>query len=134
MKSFNYIILAALITSLAACQQDESLDAKKEALKSKKQELMAIKEEITELERAISALDPEFGKQNRKATLITTLALNQSKFQHFVEMSGSVKSLKNVTISAENAGNINSIAVKEGNEVSKGQLLLSMDTELYHNV
>jgi len=131
MKRFNYIILAALITSLAACQQDESLDAKKEALKSKKQELMAIKEEITELERAISALDPEFGKQNRKATLITTLALNQSKFQHFVEMSGSVKSLKNVTVSAENAGNINSIAVKEGNEVSKGQLLLSMDTELY---
>jgi RND family efflux transporter MFP subunit len=131
MKRFNYIILAAIITSLAACQQDESLEAKKEALNTKKQELMAIKEDITTLEREISALDPDFGKQNRKATLITTLPVSQTKFEHYVELSGSVKSRKNVVISAENMGNIQSILVKEGTEVNKGQLILSMDTELY---
>ncbi len=131
MKTFNYIVLATLIATLAACQQNESLEAKKEVLNTKKKELMALKEDITKLEREISSLDPEFGKQNRKATLITTLPVSQSKFEHYVELSGSVKSLKNVTVSAENAGNINSISVKEGSEVNKGQLLLSMDTELY---
>jgi membrane fusion protein, multidrug efflux system len=131
MKRFNYIILATLIASLAACQQNESLEEKKEALNTKKQELMAIREDITTLEREISALDPEFGKQNRKATLITTLPVSQTKFEHYVELSGSVKSRKNVVISAENMGNIQSILVKEGTEVNKGQLILSMDTELY---
>jgi membrane fusion protein, multidrug efflux system len=131
MKRFNYIILATLIASLAACQQNESLEEKKEALNTKKQELMAIRDDITTLEREISALDPEFGKQNRKATLITTLPVSQTKFEHYVELSGSVKSRKNVVISAENMGNIQSILVKEGAEVNKGQLILSMDTELY---
>ena len=132
MKRYNYIILAAFMISVAACQQDESLDAKKEALKTKKEKLQAIREDITKLEKEISALDPEFGKQNRRATLITTLPVTQSKFEHYVEISGSVKSRKNVVISAENMGNVNSVAVKEGSEVTKGQLLLSMDTELYH--
>jgi len=131
MKRFNYIILAAFIVSLAACQQDESLEAKKEDLKTKKQELQDIKDDITKLEKEISAMDPEFAKQNRKATLITTLPVSQTKFEHFVELSGSVKSRKNVIVSAENMGNINSILVKEGNDVAKGQLLLSMNTELF---
>ncbi|MDZ7604899.1 MAG: efflux RND transporter periplasmic adaptor subunit [Cyclobacteriaceae bacterium] len=131
MKTFNYIILTLFIAGLAACQQDESIETKKEALKSKRQELQTIKEEITKLETEISSLDPEFGKQNRKATLITTLPVGQSKFEHFVEISGSVKSRRNVLISAENMGNIQTIAVKEGSEVARGQLLLSMDTELY---
>jgi RND family efflux transporter MFP subunit len=42
-----------------------------------------------------------------------------------------VKSRKNVLISAENMGSINHIPVKEGYEVAKGQLIMSMDTELY---
>jgi RND family efflux transporter MFP subunit len=34
-------------------------------------------------------------------------------------------------ISAENMGNINRLLVKEGNDVNKGQLIMSMDVELY---
>ena len=53
------------------------------------------------------------------------------KFEHYVEVTGAVKSRKNVLISAENMGNVNQILVKEGSDVRRGQLIINMDTELY---
>ena len=54
---------------------------------------------IAELEKEISTLDPEFAKENRKATLVTTMNVEKKNFQHFVEVTGAVKSRKNVLIS-----------------------------------
>ena len=93
--------------------------------------MQKIKTSITELEKEISALDPEFAKENRRATLITTTPVEKKLFEHYVEVSGAVKSRKNVLISAENMGNINRLLVEEGHEVKKGQLIISMDTELF---
>jgi membrane fusion protein (multidrug efflux system) len=131
MKTNKIIILGVFVLFLSACAKKEDLAAKKEELKEKKVELQKMESSIKELEKEISVLDPEFGKKNRKATLITTTSVENKNFEHFIEVSGAVKSRKNILISAENMGNIQSIPVKEGYEVSKGQLILSMDTELY---
>lgn len=131
MKTSNIIIIAIAAILLNACQKPDPLEAKKESLKEKKEELQKIRTSITELEKEIGLLDPEFGKQNRKATLITTTSVERTTFEHFIEVSGSVKSRRNVLISAENMGSIDRILAKEGNEVKKGQLIISMDTELY---
>jgi RND family efflux transporter MFP subunit len=131
MKTNKIIILGVFALFFSACAKNEDLAAKKEKLKEKKIELQKIESSIKELEKEISALDPEFGKLNRKATLITTTNVETTKFEHYIEVSGAVKSRKNILISAENMGNIQRIPVKEGYEVSKGQLILSMDTELY---
>jgi RND family efflux transporter MFP subunit len=93
--------------------------------------LQKVKASITELEKEISAMDPEFAKKNRRATLITTTNVEKQIFEHYIEVSGAVKSRKNVMISAENMGNIIRILVKEGSEVKKGQLIMSMDVQLY---
>ncbi len=131
MKTSNLIIIGVLAILFNACQQSDDVEAKKTQLKEKKEELQKLKTSITELEKEIASLDPEFGKKNRKATLITTTGVETTTFEHFVEVSGAVKSRKNVLISAENMGRINHIPVKEGYEVAKGQLIMSMDTELY---
>jgi membrane fusion protein (multidrug efflux system) len=131
MKTNKIIILGVFVLFLSACAKKEDLAAKKEELKEKKVELQKMESSIKELEKEISVLDPEFGKKNRKATLITTTSVETTNFEHYVEVSGAVKSRKNILISAENMGNIQRIPVKEGYEVSKGQLILSMDTELY---
>jgi RND family efflux transporter MFP subunit len=131
MKTNILILAGFLALSFSSCEQDDPLQAKKDLLKEKKIELQDLQTAITDLEKEISALDPEFAKINRKATLITADVLKKSDFEHFVEVSGSVKSRKNVVISAENMGNINHIFVKEGSEVSKGQPIMSLDTELY---
>ena len=131
MKTNILFILGFLIISISACEKKDPIQAKKEELKSQKTKLQKIKTLITELEKEISAMDPDFAKKNRKATLITTTKVEKKTFEHYIEVSGAVKSRKNVMISAENMGNINRILVNEGNEVKRGQLIMSMDIELY---
>ena len=131
MKTNILLILGFIIISISSCEQKDPLQAKQEELKTKKAELQKVKASITELEKEIAILDPEFAKKNRRATLITAAAIDKQTFEHYVEVSGAVKSRKNVMISAENMGNINRILVKEGNLVKKGQLIMSMDVELY---
>lgn len=131
MKTNILFILGFIILSISACEQKDPLQVKKEELKEQKAELQKIKISIKELEKEISKLDPDFAKKNRKATLITTTKIEKQTFEHYVEVSGGVKSRKNVMISAENMGSVNQILVKEGYEVSKGQLIMSLDIELY---
>lgn len=131
MKTNILFILAFIVISINACEQKDPLQAKKEELKTQKTELQKVKASITELEKEISLMDPEFAKKNRRATLITTTNVEKQSFEHYVEVSGSVKSRKNVMISAENMGSVNQILVKEGSEVNKGQLIMNMDVELY---
>lgn len=131
MKTNILLILGFIAFSISSCEQKDPLVAKKEELKSQKVELQGIKASIAELEKEIAILDPNFAKLNRRATLITTSTVDKQNFEHYVEVSGAVKSRKNVMISAENMGNINRLLVKEGNEVKKGQLIMSMDVELY---
>ncbi len=131
MKTNILFLIGFFALTISACEQKDPVQAKKEKLKEYKTDLQKIKVSITELEKELSELDPEFAKINRKATLITTTPVENTTFEHFVEVSGAVKSRKNILISAENFGSINHILAKEGDEVKKGQLILSMDTELY---
>lgn len=127
----NLLAFGIILALLASCAEKDPLEAKKKELKEQKTELQKIKASISDLEKEIAALDPEYAKKNRKATLITTTSVEKRTFEHYVEVSGAVKSRKNVLISAENMGSISSIYAKEGYEVKKGQLIISMDTELY---
>jgi len=131
MKTNILFILGFIVVLISSCEKKDPLAAKQEKLKSQKEELQKIKVSIAELEQEISSLDPEFAKKNRRAALITTIDISRETFDHYVEVSGAVKSRKNVLISAENMGSIEQIFFKEGNEVNKGQLLMRMDTELY---
>ncbi len=131
MKTGILLIIGTIILFTSSCEQKDPLQAKKAELKAQKKQLQEIKTSITELEKEISALDPDFAKKNRKATLITTANVEKRSFEHYVEVSGAVKSRKNILISAENMGNINRIFVKEGNDVRKGQMIMNMDVELY---
>jgi membrane fusion protein, multidrug efflux system len=85
--------------------------------------------EIKALEADISKLDPDFANANKKSILITTAVARKGEFTHFVEVTGSVLSKKNVSISAETAGRILEVPVMEGMRVSKGQILAKIDAE-----
>ncbi len=131
MKIKTILILTIIAATIYSCEQKDPLQAKKEELKSKKGQLHEVRNAISELEKEISAMDPDFAKKHRKATLVTTSIVERDTFQHFVEVSGAVKSRKNVLISSENMGNIKKIYVREGDDVKARQLIMSMDIELY---
>jgi RND family efflux transporter MFP subunit len=131
MKATTILLLTALSSiMMLSCQPKDELAEKKKELKSLKKEVSEKREKILELEKEIAAADPEFAKVNRKEQLITAIPVKKDRFVHYVEVSGSVTSDRNVVISSENMGVIQSIRKKEGDLVRRGETVISQDTEL----
>lgn len=126
IKFFSLILLATFAIS---CAKDEGVEAKKTKLAELKEKQGTLNTEIRTLESEISKLDPEFANANKKSILITTAAARKGGFTHFVEVTGSVLSKKNVSISAETAGRILEVPVMEGMRVAKGQIMARIDAE-----
>jgi membrane fusion protein, multidrug efflux system len=126
IKFLPIIFLASLVIS---CAQEEGVEAMKTKLADLKSQAGEINSEIKTLEAEISKLDPEFANANKKSILITTAAARKGEFTHYVEVTGSVLSKKNVSISAETAGRILEVPVTEGMRVSRGQILARIDAE-----
>jgi len=121
--------LVALLALAFSCGSGDGVDAKKTKLAELKKQVSSISTEIKTLEAEIAKLDPEFAKTTKKSILITTASVRKGEFNHFVEVTGSVLSKKNVSISAETAGRILEVPVTEGMRVSKGQILARIDAE-----
>ncbi|TYQ00087.1 RND family efflux transporter MFP subunit [Tenacibaculum adriaticum] len=93
--------------------------AKKDNL-DKQQQVLA--DELKLLNAKISELDT-----NKKVSLITTIAAKENQFVHYLELQGNVQTKKNVLVYPEMAGQLVSIFVKEGQQVTKGQALARID-------
>ena len=120
--------LLLLALGVASCAAD-GLDAKKAELEALKGQLTEVTNQIKALEAELAAADPAFAAAAKKPLLITTVAARKGEFTHFVEVTGSVLSKKNVNISAEAMGRILDIPAVEGMRVSKGQVLARIDAE-----
>ena len=97
----------------------ETIRAKKATLDTKQQTLAT---QIKKLNDKISELDT-----NKKVPLITTFTAKQEEFTHFLELQGNVQTKQNVLIYPEMAGQLRAIYVKEGQKVTKGQVLGRID-------
>ena len=133
------IALLVLLSSLAvACSQgdskpqEKSSEAKeiKEELDAARKEYQALREKIDKLEGDLKKADPAYAKESDKAILVSSFVPSKSPFEHRVEVRGSVASRKNVLITAQNPGTIEKVHVKEGQRVTKGQLLISQDADV----
>jgi len=79
-------------------------------------------DELKQLEAKIKELDPL-----EKVPLITTFTVQDTLFNHFVELQGNVSTKKNLVIFPEYSGVLTRVYVKEGQKVSKGQTLAKID-------
>ncbi|UZD22609.1 efflux RND transporter periplasmic adaptor subunit [Algoriphagus halophytocola] len=130
MKSFNkFSPLIALAFLAFSCGPKDEIAAKHAELEELKAQSNEISTSIAELEAELTKLDPEFAKQNKKSVLITTAEAKKGEFDHYVEVTGSVLSKKNVMISAETSGRILEIPVLEGMRVTKGTVMARIDSE-----
>lgn len=126
---FLPLILIVLLAHSCSSGTGESLDAKKAELEKLKTESTELAESIKELETEIAALDPEFAKQGQKTILITTANARKGNFEHFVEVTGSILSKRNVSISSEASGLVLEVPAVEGMRASKGQVLARINAE-----
>jgi len=129
MKSLvSLTSLLILILGIFSCTSD-SIEAKKAELESLKSQVTDLNAKIKTLEQELIAADPEFAAANKKSLLITTLPARKGTFTHYLEVTGSVLSKKNVTISSETVGRILEIPAQEGMRVTRGQILARIDSE-----
>ncbi len=97
-----------------------------EAIRAKRsemtQELKSLENQVKLLDAAIADLD-----NNAKLPLVSTLEVKSQEFDHYLELQGDVMTDQNVLVYPEMPGTLIRVYVKEGQRVSKGQLLASID-------
>jgi len=95
-------------------------------IRNKKSEL---DKEVSEISEKIKKLNVEIEKLDtlKRVPLVTTLVAKKQLFEHYLELQGNVKTKQNVLIYPEMPGTLERVFVKEGQRVSKGQVLAKID-------
>ncbi len=65
--------------------------------------------------------------------LVEVKNMKPEKFEHFFTVSGSLEAIQDAFISAETSGQIKTIHVQEGQRVPKGELLVSLNSDITRN-
>jgi RND family efflux transporter MFP subunit len=122
----NTIAYLPLLALLAACggKATDDLSKKKAELDSLKANYKATAELIKAADAWITEHDTTI-KKNLPS--VTTFVLEPSRFEHFVEVHGNVKSDKSADLFAIAGGRVQRILVQEGDRVRQGQMLIDLD-------
>ena len=129
MKKITYVLL---LIGLVSCQGEavsiDSVIAGKDvdAIRAKRNEVSvqkkALEAQLAQLDSAIASLD-----NNANVPLVTSLAIQPERFDHFLDLQGGVTTKQNVLVYPEVAGTLTRVLVREGQRVRKGQVLGRID-------
>lgn len=132
MKSILSIILLSLI--LFSCGNKEKSKSLESILSSKNQEAIYTKradlvaqqqmltEQLKQIDTKLADLNPD-----KNIPLVTSFVSKKENFNHFLELQGNVTTKQNLVLTPEMSGILTQVLVKEGQKVSKGQLLATID-------
>ena len=121
-RKFIYFLWLGL--PLAACTGKDQSNADLERLIARRDSL---KNELTLVNERIVALDPT---TEIVTPLVTSSPVEFRKFIHKVDVQGEVESDQNALLNAEASGIIEKIHVKEGQKVSAGQVLMTINADI----
>jgi len=129
VKFFTGLVLFCLFLFFSACGENSAKESedKKSKLTSLKTQLISLQEEILKLEEEIRSSE---GPVQGKLAKISVQTLEPMRFSHFIEVQGKVDSEQNVMVSPKAPGSITRVLVKQGDVVSKGQLMVQIDDEI----
>lgn len=118
----KYFVIPLTTIVLAACGGGTDKSAR----------LQQLKEEQAKLEQEIAKLEKEVGTKDttEKVKTVTLATLDDTTFQHFIDVQGSVDARENVNVYSKTPGVVTAILVKEGQSVRKGQVLGQVDDQL----
>ncbi len=117
-------LIAGIILFVFACKPD------------KKAKLDKLKKQHDEISQQIKALENELNvgedKNNEKVKLVTLNEIKKQPFNHYIEVQGKLDGDDNVTVTSKSPGVVTAIYVKEGDAVKKGQVLATLDAQVYY--
>lgn len=107
------------VEDVIASNDVETIQKKRDALVTQQHE---IQDKLKALDSKLDELNPE-----KNVPLITSFVAKAEPFNHFLELQGSVETKQNLLITPEMSGILQKVYVTEGQNVSKGQLLATID-------
>jgi membrane fusion protein, multidrug efflux system len=125
MKAINKSVLfLGLVLVAVACSSPAD----------KKSELAKLKKEHDAISLKIKALETELmlgdSTSDNKVTSVSVTEAKAVEFNHYLEVQGKVDGEDNIAVSAQMAGAITAVYVKEGDAVRKGQVLAQLDNSV----
>lgn len=129
-KIISILLLSALFISCGEKKKEsieeivnsKNLEKIKEKYAEIKTEEQVLVQKLKTLDSAKKALE---GTKNLQ--LVTTYQVKEEVFNHYLEVQGSVVTKQNIVLFPEYAGTLTHVYVKEGQQVSKGQILAKID-------
>ena len=132
MTQMKTIISLFILTLVLSCGSSEKESQSLTDLKTKKASLIEkmdrISTELKSVEVAISELDTL-----QKLMTVTSFKAEIKDFNHYIEIQGMVKANQSIELHAEMGGTVTGILTKEGQSVSKGQILATLDSAVIDN-
>ena len=125
---FSLLVLTLVLSCGTSDKESQSLTDLKTKKAALKEQMDRMGTELKEIEMAISELDTL-----KKLMSVTSIKAEVKDFNHYVEVQGTVKADQTIDLHAEMGGTVTAILVKEGQNVSKGQLLATLDSEVIDN-
>lgn len=102
--------------------EPKNLDALQVQKNELTQQLNTLQIELDEVNTAIDALSV-----SEKRTLVSAITVEESNFEHTVEIQANIQTRQNLTLYPEFAGKLIRIYTQEGEEVKKGAVLAAVD-------
>lgn len=126
MKNHILIIITTSLLLVACQPQQDELTIKRAELKEKTVALRALQSEIADLQVEVERLSPE---KKRDSVMVQVQPIEMQSFSRKVNIQGAVVSDETVYASSEMGGRILSVNVKEGQQISRGALIATIDME-----
>ena len=122
MKKISYFLVIAGF--LISCGGEQT--------GSKQEQLDSLLKQQSELNEKIKTLRAELNNpdDNTASKLVTVGKLVPEPFRHYVEVQAKVDVDESVSVSPRTQGTVNNILVNEGDQVSKGQVLATLDDQV----
>ncbi len=127
-KNLNHLkagILSAAVLLLVACGGNPDKKAELDKMKATYAELGT---KIKALETELAALDTT---KSTKVKDVVVTEIQPSVFRHYIDVQGAVDANESVDIRPVMAGKVTRVMVKEGDNVSAGQVLAEIDHDVY---
>jgi membrane fusion protein, multidrug efflux system len=124
-KALSLILVAAVVT---ACGSSDAGD-KKSQLEKLKTEQASLAKQIASLEKEVASENPD-STSSVKSKEVSAIAVVARPFNHYIQTQGRVEAENNILVSSKSMGLVTQIFVKEGQSVSKGQVIAQIDNAM----
>lgn len=137
MRKLRDLLLATGLLILASCGGNSGTSKDGKDLADKKAKLETLKKQQDDLNAQIIALQAEIIKLDpsanpEKAKLVAVQKLSTASFDHYINLQGKIDANNIAYVTPQNqGGQVKAVYIQQGQNVSKGQLLLKLDASMY---